>query len=94
MITKIDIPIYNTSVAILVEISTDELKNFYKHNKDNLTYEEYKILKKDLSKKNVRGSTMTCDSGDYLIFLKTASLKNLFHMKYFMFAIEYFLTEE
>lgn len=48
MITKIDIPIYNTSVTILVEISTDELKNFYKHNKDNLTYEEYKILKKDL----------------------------------------------
>lgn len=28
MITKIDIPIYNTSVAILVEISTDELKEF------------------------------------------------------------------
>lgn len=76
MITKIDIPIYNTSVTILVEISTDELKNFYKHNKDNLTYEEYKILKKDLSKKNVRGSTMTCDSGDYVILLKNGKSDN------------------
>lgn len=76
MISKIDIPIYNTSVAILVEISAEELEDFYKDNKDNLTYEEYKVLKEDLEKKYIKGSTMSCDSGNYTIYLRNGKSDN------------------
>lgn len=76
MITKIDIPIYNTSVAVLVEINIKELKNFYKINKNNLTYEEYKDLREDLTKKNIRGFTMTCESGNYLLYLRNGKSDN------------------
>lgn len=70
MIDKIDIPIYNTSVAILVEITDEELENFYKDNKDQLTYEDYKILKDDLGNERICGSTMCRDKGGYTLYLR------------------------
>ena len=76
MITIVDIPVYNTSVAVLVEINTKELKDFYKSNKHNLTYEEYKCLRESLTKKNISGSTIVCESGKYLLYLKNGKSDN------------------
>ena len=76
MIDKIDIPIYSTSVVLLIEITEKELKDFYKDNKNLMTYEEYKSIKEDMKAENIKGATMTCDSGNYLIYLKNGKSDN------------------
>lgn len=77
MITRIDITIYNTSVAILVEINAEELKDFYEDNKDILTYEEYNDSKKDAFVKGFPGITLHTDSNNFLVYLKNGKSDNI-----------------
>ena len=77
MITKIDIPIYNTSVTVLVEIDEFQLKNFYNNNKQLLTEKEYNDLIEDIFKNKYPGLTLETDSHDYLIYLKNGASDNI-----------------
>lgn len=76
MIDKIDIPIYNTSVIILVEVTENEIKDFYANNLDKLTYEEYKMLTDDLDNEKIEGSTMNVDKGGYTLYLRNGKADN------------------
>lgn len=76
MIDKIDIPIYNTSVYILVEVTENEIKDFYANNLDKLTYEEYKMLTDDLDNEKIEGSTMNVDKGGYTLYLRNGKADN------------------
>lgn len=76
MIDKIDIPIYNTSVALLVEVTESELKDFYEDNLDKLTYDDYKMLIDDLNNSGISGSTMSCDKGGYTLYLRNGKADN------------------
>lgn len=77
MILKIDIPIYNTSVALLVEISTGELEDFYKNNTRCLTQKEYQNLKTDIFDKGYPGLTLHTDSNNFLVYLKKGNCDNM-----------------
>lgn len=76
MIDKIDVPIYNTSVALLVEVTESEIKDFYEDNLDKLTYDEYKQLLDDLDNEGIEGTTMRCDKGGYTIYLRNGKSDN------------------
>ena len=77
MIDRIDIPIYNTSVAILVEITEQQLEEFYNDNKSILSSEEYENLKKDIFNKKYGGLTLHTDSNHFLIYLENGKSDNM-----------------
>lgn len=70
MIDRIEIPIYNTDVALLIEITEQELSDFYEDNKEFLTQEEYENLKKDICDTQYEGLTLSTGSHKYLIYLR------------------------
>lgn len=76
MITRIDIPIYNTSVAVLTEITEKEFKDFYKDNKKLLTRKEYKNLYEDIFINKYPGITLYTDSHNVVLYLRNGKSDN------------------
>lgn len=73
MIFTINIDLYLTDVAFLVETSLDEFERFYYDNVKNITDEEYKCFRNDIEdEKNCAGFASTTDSGKYIVYLRYA----------------------
>lgn len=68
MITSIDVPIYDRSIAFLVEVTPEEFDRFYYDNVTSITDEEYKQCRKDIEKQG-GGFTGVLDSGNLLVYL-------------------------
>lgn len=70
MIDIINVPIYDRSVAILVDVTSEEFDRFYYDNVTRMTDEECKAVKKDINGKYYNGSAMLLESNLLLMYVR------------------------
>lgn len=75
MIISMEVPIYRCDVAFFLEVTVEELDDFYKRNKKNLDEEDYNLLKKDIEDtEKVAGAVYTCGV-NYIMYVRNTKNK-------------------
>lgn len=76
MAFDLEIGIYNTHILFLVGTTLSQYKKVYEKNKDAITEEENDGIIKDIQRpKSCDGFTLSCDNGDYVVYLRQENPK-------------------
>lgn len=71
MIDILNIPLYKTTIVMIVESTPEEWENFYHLYEDKLTEDDYKCILKDIEDPSIcDGATIVFDKGDYGVFIR------------------------
>ena len=75
MIIALSIPIYRCDVAFFVETTVEDIKEFYKKNKQQMTLEEYNDIIEDIKDERTVGGAVYTVGVNYICYIRNAKKK-------------------